>query len=396
MDDSPTPFQTAAAYTRRAFLLAASATLVGCSAGEKVTHLFSSPTPTPAPVPVATIALEHGLEQAWPSDTVAIEVTDGTVDEVTLTDADGVKVLGKFSGSTFRPTRPFLVNTSYIVWMTLLDADANPHTQSATFTTVNPELVCEVTFRFADRVYGNGMPVWINFDMPVSLDQRAALEKACTVTTSPVQEGSFGWIDEYNLQWRPKTYWEPGSTAHVEVNAAGLPAADTWVLADAACDYTYGDQRVMKINIDTHQLDCYSNGVLINTLPVSLGKPGSETTTGTKLIISKETSTIMDSESYGVDNESADGYRITANWAMRITWSGEYFHAAPWADYAHGNANVSHGCTGLSDANAQWLFNWADVGDPAEYTGSTYPVKPEQTFGCWVYSWEEWQTLSAC
>ena len=56
---------------------------------------------------------------------------------------------------------------------------------------------------------------------------------------------------------------------------------------------------------------------------------------------------------------------------------------------------MSHGCTGLSNANAQWLFDFTLVGDPAEFTGSTFPVQAYQTFGCWTYSWQEWQALGA-
>ena len=33
--------------------------------------------------------------------------------------------------------------------------------------------------------------------------------------------------------------------------------------------------------------------------------------------------------------------------------------------------------------------------DPAEFTGSTFPVQPHQTWGCWLYSWEDWQRQSA-
>ena len=44
---------------------------------------------------------------------------------------------------------------------------------------------------------------------------------------------------------------------------------------------------------------------------------------------------------------------------MRETNSGEFLHAAPWSVGSQGNANVSHGCTGMSTANAQWLYDIA-------------------------------------
>ena len=48
---------------------------------------------------------------------------------------------------------------------------------------------------------------------------------------------------------------------------------------------------------------------------------------------------------------------------MRVTWSGEFVHAAPWSTGDQGRANVSHGCVGMSMSNAIWLFNQSTIGD---------------------------------
>lgn len=384
---------------------AAGAALVGCSTnpsapgGADASDESGVPQqPSANMSPTAAISTAHGLTSMWPNEPVNIDVEHGSIDTVIVTDAAGATIPGSVQAGQWRPDRgALLLGSSYHIMVTLLDAAGRPQPGAeAAITTVKPELVVEVDFRYADgHPVGNGMPIWVRFDMPIADEQRAAIEKTAVVTTSPPQEGAWGWVDETTLQWRPKTYWLPGSTAHVEVNAAGLPAGDTWVLADAAADYMYGDLRVLQANIDTHTLTCLRNGEIVSILPVSMGKPGYETMTGTKLIMEKQSPVIMDSESYGVPHSSPEGYRITAYFAQRVTWSGEYFHAAPWADYAHGNSNVSHGCTGLSDANAQWLYDFTLVGDPAEFTGSTFPVQAYQTFGCWTYSWEEWQALSA-
>ena len=39
-----------------------------------------------------------------------------------------------------------------------------------------------------------------------------------------------------------------------------------------------------------------------------------------------------------------------------------YIHAAPWRP-EFGRPD-SHGCVTLSEADAGWLFNWAEVGTP--------------------------------
>ena len=48
---------------------------------------------------------------------------------------------------------------------------------------------------------------------------------------------------------------------------------------------------------------------------------------------------------------------------MRLTWGGEFIHAAPWS-VGQGNTNVSHGCVNMSDGNAAWLFAITHIGDP--------------------------------
>ena len=48
---------------------------------------------------------------------------------------------------------------------------------------------------------------------------------------------------------------------------------------------------------------------------------------------------------------------------MLMTFSGEYLHAAPWSVAFQGHSNVSHGCTGMSTADADWLYHRTRIGD---------------------------------
>ena len=66
----------------------------------------------------------------------------------------------------------------------------------------------------------------------------------------------------------------------------------------------------------------------------------------------------MNSETVGIDRNSPDAYNIDdVEYAMRVTYSGEFLHAAPWSVASQGHANVCHGCTGMSTANAAWLYD---------------------------------------
>ena len=75
------------------------------------------------------------------------------------------------------------------------------------------------------------------------------------------------------------------------------------------------------------------NGKVLRTLKVSTGRPGSKTETrsGIKVILSRESEHIMDSTTVGIPKGQPGYYRLKTEWAMRLTWSGEFLHSAPWS-----------------------------------------------------------------
>ena len=131
------------------------------------------------------------------------------------------------------------------------------------------------------------------------------------------------------------------------------------------------------------------------TLLSTTGKEGFVTRSGTKLILEKYDSLKMDSETISIPSGSSESYNLDAQYAMRVTWTGEFIHAAPWSVSSQGKANVSHGCVGLSTDNAGWLYEGTSIGDVVEFTGSDRKMKPSEGMGVWLYSWEEWKALSA-
>ena len=78
---------------------------------------------------------------------------------------------------------------------------------------------------------------------------------------------------------------------------------------------------------------------------------------------------VMDSRTIGIPLNDPDGYKLTVNYAVRITWGGVYVHSAPWSVGSQGYANVSHGCINLSPDNAAWYFNQVGIGDPVVVNG---------------------------
>jgi hypothetical protein len=84
-------------------------------------------------------------------------------------------------------------------------------------------------------------------------------------------------------------------------------------------------------------------------------------------------------------------------YATRVTWSGEYVHAAPWSVGSQGSENVSHGCTGMSTSNAEWFFDTVHEGDVVKVVNSNGDeMEPfGNGFGDWNLTWKTWRAGSA-
>jgi lipoprotein-anchoring transpeptidase ErfK/SrfK len=111
-------------------------------------------------------------------------------------------------------------------------------------------------------------------------------------------------------------------------------------------------QETRWIDVDlTHQaLTAYENGVPVRSFLVSTGLPQTPTPTGQFRIWIK---LLVD------DMEGADYYIEDVPYVMYF-YRGYGLHGVTW----HGNFGhpMSHGCVNLPTDEAEWLFNWAEVG----------------------------------
>jgi lipoprotein-anchoring transpeptidase ErfK/SrfK len=48
-------------------------------------------------------------------------------------------------------------------------------------------------------------------------------------------------------------------------------------------------------------------------------------------------------------------YDVPVEYAQRLTWQGEYVHAASWSEPSQGMVNVSHGCVNTLLRDAELL-----------------------------------------
>ncbi|TYL46212.1 L,D-transpeptidase [Nocardioides sp. BGMRC 2183] len=333
------------------------------------------------------------------STLVKVDAAHGSLTKVKVTSAEGV-VPGQITedGSRWVAGDRLEPGVEYTVRAVAASESGERTNRSASFTTQALTLDQQTYPSVAPlegETVGVGMPVIVNFDVAVT--DRASIEKNLTVTSTPAQVGSWHWISDNEVHWRPKKYWQAGTKVHVEADVNGVDAGGgIYGQEDRTVDFTIGDAHIYKVNAQTHQMKVYSNGKLLNTFPITTGKDGFTTRSGTKVIMEKYDSKRMNSETVGIPQGSAESYDINnVQWAMRVTSSGEFIHAAPWSVGSQGYANVSHGCTGMSTADAGWLYSMSVRGDVVEYTGTDRPMEPDNGYGDWNVDYADYKAGSA-
>ncbi len=157
-----------------------------------------------------------------------------------------------------------------------------------------------------------------------------------------------------------------------------------------------GRTVVSIVDVAKHRLRYTVDGKTLRTIPVTTGDSDHATRKGTKVIMEKFPSIDMDAATTGVDAEAPDYYNIKGvRWAMRVTNSGEFLHAAPWSTGSQGRANVSHGCTGMSTADASWLYHHSRRGDVVRFVNSPRALEPHNGWTDWNVPWSTWTAGSA-
>jgi lipoprotein-anchoring transpeptidase ErfK/SrfK len=332
---------------------------------------------------------------------VKLAVSSGTLGSVQVTGPRGAPVEGRLSADKTQwvSTGQLQQASSYRIVGSAVDADGLEARYESVFWTHRLRLDQQTFPSFVPvqgQTVGVGMPVIIRFDVPVS--DRASVEKHLSVVSRPAQAGAFHWISSQEVHWRPRSFWRPGTDVTVKADIAGVPAGKgVYGQKNRATTFHVGRSMISKVNMDTDQMRVFENGRLIRTIPITTGaQPKFTTRSGTKVIVEKYRHKRMNSETIGIDPNSADGYDIDdVEYAMRVTYSGEFVHAAPWSVGSQGRANVSHGCTGMSTANAAWLYDRSNVGDVVQYTGTSKPMELTNGFGDWNESFRDYRAGSA-
>jgi lipoprotein-anchoring transpeptidase ErfK/SrfK len=197
------------------------------------------------------------------------------------------------------------------------------------------------------------------------------------------------------VHFRPSKYWPANTDVTLDANLYGVNFGDgIWGEKNRSVSFHIGDRHVSIADASTHQMQVYDGDKVVQTFPISAGSPDNPSYNGPHVVTELNRNRVMDSSTYGVPVDSPHGYRTPVEYAVRISNSGEFVHAAPWSVAQQGHSNVSHGCINMSTDRAAWFFHFSQPGDIVEIKNSDGGPLHSDVYD-WTIPWAKWQAGSA-
>jgi lipoprotein-anchoring transpeptidase ErfK/SrfK len=326
-----------------------------------------------------------------PISPISVQVTDGWFQKVALTNSSGKVVAGSFNSdrTVYTTTEPLGYDATYTWSGSAVGHNGKAVPLSGKFTTVAPSKKIGGAFQLADgQTVGVAAPIIIQFDAPIG--DKASVEKALTVTTTPPVEGSWAWLPDEaqgaRAHWRPREYYPAGTTVNVDAKLYGRPFGDgAFGADDISLHFQIGRKQVVKAEVTSHRIQVVTDAGVIMDFPCSYGeadKARNVTRNGIHVVTEKYADFYMSNPAAGYTNAHE-------RWAVRISNNGEFIHANPSSAGAQGNSN-------LSTADAAQYYPTAMYGDPVEVTGSSIQLSySDGDIWDWAVDWDTWVAMSA-
>lgn len=352
----------------------------------------------PPPPPTLNFEPADGATGVLPTAAVSVDVADGWFQRAVLTSPAGKVLAGTFNRERTRytVTEPLGYDAVYTWSGSVVGQDGNAVPVSATVTTVTPTAVVDGGFQLADgQTVGVAAPVILQFNGPIS--DKAAVERALSITTDPAVQGNWAWLpDEVQgarVHWRSRDYFPAGTHVSVDAKLYGLAVGDgAYGAQDMSLEFSIGRRQVVRAEVSSHRIQVIRDEGVIMDFPCSYGEgdqPRNVTRNGVHVVTERYADFYMSNPAAGYSN-------IHERWAVRISNNGEFIHANPNSASAQGNTNVTNGCINLSTGDAEQYFYSAIYGDPVEVTGSSIQLSyADGDLWDWAVDWDTWVSMSA-
>ena len=229
-----------------------------------------------------------------------------------------------------------------------------------------------ITVTYSDKSWtadANEIASWINYaasedKLVVNLDfsrftKKIAQKVEVAVKDREIEDGTGRVITEGQdgrgidgkiLTSQIKSALEAGKGTSIALPVFDIPRGEKTVYPHAQPGRYEG--RYIDINLSEQTLYAFEGSNQVNSFLVSTGRRGYATPTGEFHIYGKNRYTLMDGEDYYLPN------------VPFVSWFyGDYsIHGTYW----HHNFGhvMSHGCVNASTPDAEWIYNWADIGTP--------------------------------
>jgi lipoprotein-anchoring transpeptidase ErfK/SrfK len=335
----------------------------------------------------------NGSHDVDPSGGISVTAAEGKVANVTVR-TSGDPVSGQLSdgGKTWHSTWTLDASQTYTVTATGTGTGGSKITTTSAFRTLSAaQTFSTEIYEGSDQTYGVGMPIMLIFSQPIT--NKAAVERSLQLTTSKPVIGAWYWDGDEHLDFRPRDYWPAYTTVSFDGHLNGVEGAKgVYGNADLTQTFEIGRSLIAVASTTTHFTQIYLNGERIHQWPISTGRSSLPTPDGSYVSVEKNNPVRMIG---GGAPGSAGYYNELVYYAVRFTFSGDYYHSAPWSVVDQGTTNVSHGCVNLPPTDAETYYNMSIPGDPITVTNSTAAGKWDDGWTEWFLPWSQYLQGSA-
>jgi len=244
-------------------LLVGALTLTGCTSKDSGTPLGvgDKPSGDTGPAPKAKLVADPAVDakDVPVLKPIRISVTEGQLTDVAVTGQDGKAVKGEVAADklSWANTERLAYGKTYTYAAKAMGSDNKPVELKGTFATMNPQKVARATVNPTDKqTVGVGMPISVKFQDGFAPKDRAAVEKALKVETTPKVEGGWAWISASQVDWRPKEYWPANTKVEVAANLYGVDFGNGFGKADVTSKYSIGRNQVLMSTPRTTSCSC--------------------------------------------------------------------------------------------------------------------------------------------
>ncbi len=397
-------------------LVALALAATACTSGEAETQSGGSEVPEADPA-VLAITPADGSEEVAPNSPVTVTAENGVITDVRVDQA----VVDEASAGQAAEDDPALyemtgtLNGDGTEWVS--DWNLRPGSEVVVTATAEneagetTELVHEFTtleavpgqrlelasnYPVSGDTVGVGMPIVINFDLPVT--NKAQVENSMEVVSEQGVQGAWNWTNDQTAVFRPEEYWDPYQAVSVDLHLAGVEASEgVYGVRNYRIDFEIGRELIATMHVPDHEMVITVDGEHERTIEVSNGKANRRfdtTSSGVHVLMERYEHITMDSTTVGIPEDDPGAYNVDVQYAVRTSNSGEFVHEASYNPNI-GTANTSNGCTNLRMEDAQWFFNNTLMGDILDTTGTDREFEWDNGWGFWQKSWDEWLAGSA-